>query len=146
MTIHARCVTIDSMKERWKDVIDFEGYYQVANLGGIKSLDRVVQNNRGGTSSLKGQIICPTLSGSYLAVNLCKDGIVTTIRVHRIVAAAWLGPCPDGQEVCHGPNGKTDNSVSNLSYGTRRNNLLDRRRDGTSGRRVRRSDGVTFIS
>lgn len=135
------------MNERWRDIIEFEGLYQSSNLGGVKSLDRVMSHWRGGTSKLKGRILRPTRCGPYLSVTLWKDGIQTTMMVHRIVAEAWLGPCPDGQEVCHGPNGQLDNSVSNLRWDTRRNNKLDCRRDGThGGRPVRRSDNVEFIS
>lgn len=60
---------------------------------------------------------------------------------------AWIGPCPEGQQIRHGPNGVTDNSVSNLCYGTRSEDQYDRRRDGThGGRSVKRSDGAEFIS
>lgn len=129
-------------------MIGFEGLYQAGNLGGVRSLDRVVRHNLGGPKKLKGRILQPGLSShGYLRVNLSKNGIVTNMEVHRVVAAAWIGPCPDGMEVCHGPNGKLDNSVSNLRYDTRTNNNLDKRRDGTDcGKPVRRSDGVEFIS
>lgn len=52
--------------------------------------------------------------------------------VHQLVALAFLGPCPAGQYVLHGPGGKLDNSLDNLSYGTPAdNNGRDRLRDGT---------------
>lgn len=83
----------------------------------------------------------------YLSVALSEGGKRTTKQVHRLVAEAWIGPCPNGQEVCHGEGGQLDNSVSNLRYGTRSDNGLDKRRDGThGGKPVRRSDGVTFVS
>ncbi len=133
--------------EQWRDVVGYKGLYQVSDLGRIKSLDRVVPHARFGTMKLKGRIRRPGLVGPHLAISLCKGGIQTTVLVHRVVAAAWIGPCPDGMEVCHGPNGQRDNSVSNLRYGTRSDNGLDRRRDGTHGGRcVRRSDGVEFIN
>lgn len=131
-------------------MIDFEGLYQASNLGWVRSLDRIVRHRLGVTQLRKGRILRFVPSGpnrSYLAVSLSKDGVVTKVLVHRLVAAAWIGPCPDGQEVCHGPNGQRDNSVSNLSYGTRSDNKLDKRRDGThGGRPIRRSDGVDFIN
>ncbi len=133
-------------REMWRDIIDFEGLYKVSYWGCVKSSDRVVPNNRGGVSKLKGKILRPVLSRSYLVVVLCKGGKRTNKKIHRIVAEAWLGLCPDGFEVCHGPSGQLDNSVYNLRYGTRSDNQLDKRRDGTdSGRPIRRSDGVEFI-
>ena len=54
-----------------------------------------------------------------------------TATVHSLVAEAWLGPVPEGMEVLHGPAGKQDNSIDNLSYGTRCQNHHDKKRDGT---------------
>lgn len=52
------------------------------------------------------------------------------ITAHRAVALAFLGPCPDGEEVCHIDGDKLNNCVSNLRYDTRTGNLLDRRING----------------
>ena len=82
-----------------------------------------------------GRVLRPTVSSpAYYVVGLykAKDPKVYCKRVHLLVAEAFLGPRPEGLFILHGPNGALDNSVSNLSYGTQRQNLLDRRRDGTS--------------
>lgn len=136
------------MNEHWRDVIGYEGYYQVSDLGRVRSVDRVVPDKRYGSRTLTGRLLKASSTDKYghLAVYLCKKGIQRTTHVHRLVTTAWIGPCPDGQEVRHGSNGVTDNSISNLCYGTRSDNNLDCRRDGTHGRPVRRSDGVEFIS
>ena len=74
----------------------------------------------------------PGTSGPRAMVGLCRDGRSRTFAVHVLVARAFLGPCPDGQEVCHGPAGRRDNRLVNLSYGTpSKNNGEDKRRDGT---------------
>lgn len=135
--------------EQWKDVIGYEGYYQVSNLGRVRSVDRVVRGRQNSTKKLKGRILqsLPINGYGYLIVNLYKNGTKRTDRVHQLVARAWIGPCPNGQQVRHGPNGKLDNSVFNLCYGTRSEDGLDKRRDGThGGRPVRRSDGIKFIN
>lgn len=54
-----------------------------------------------------------------------------TFLVHRLIAEAFLGPCPEGMEVLHGEKGQKDNTPANLSYGTKSQNQLDRYRDGT---------------
>ena len=91
--------------------------------------------------------LSPNNQRGHLAVHLYRKGIRQTIYVHQLVAAAWIGPRPSGQQVRHGSSGKLDNSVSNLCYGTQSEDGLDRRRDGTHhGRAVRRSDGVEFIN
>lgn len=137
------------MTEQWRDVLDYEDSYQVSNLGRVRSLDRIVPHKKFGTWKRRGRLLCsqPTDRCGHLAVRLYIEGIGRTIQVHRLVAAAWIGPCPSGQQVRHGPNGVMDNSVSNLCYGTPSEDGLDKRRDGThTGRPVRRSDGTEFIS
>lgn len=135
--------------ERWRDVIGYEGLYQVSDLGRVRSVDRVVHHYRGGPCRLKGRIIraVPHVPIRYLAVGLHKDGHRRVVYIHRLVMAAWVGPCPVGHEVRHGPEGVADNSVGNLCYGTRSENMYDGRRDGTGrGRSVTRDDGVEFVN
>ncbi len=58
----------------------------------------------------------------YYAVTLWKNGVSHQIKVHQIVAAAFIGPCPDGMEVNHKDGNKLNNSVSNLEYVTKQEN------------------------
>ncbi len=135
--------------ERWKGVVGYEGLYQVSDHGRVRSVDRVVRHYLGGPKKLVGKVLRPSPTGvsGYLATGLCKEGKGGTAYLHQIVMAAWVGPCPDGLEICHGPKGVEDNSLSNLSYDTHIQNCLDKRRDGTDGGRcVVRSDGVKFNS
>ena len=74
----------------------------------------------------------PWLNKGYLQVQLHNSSGVKKFSVHKIVALCYLGPCPNGMEVCHGPGGRLDNRPENLSYGTKEDNYgRDRRRDGT---------------
>jgi hypothetical protein len=135
--------------ERWKWIIGYEQLYQCSDHGRVRSVDRIVVGPRGGPKRLKGRVLraVPKTRNGYFAVCLCKEGTVRSVKVHRIVTAAWIGPCPEGQQVRHGPNGCADNSVGNLSYGTKSENERDKCRDGTQwGRAVVRSDGVIFPS
>jgi hypothetical protein len=137
-----------SKPEQWRDVVGYEGLYQVSDLGRVRSVDRVVAGGHGEPKKLKGKL--KRLSSNrhgYLLVATSKEGIEKTLVVHRLVAAAWLGPCPDGCEVLHGEAGKADNSVANLSYGIHAQNCLDMRRDRTHPvTPVVRSDGQVFDS
>lgn len=111
----------------WRDVVGYEGLYQVSDTGQVRSLDRLKTDGR----KIKQKILkqCQNNSG-HLHVGLTKNGRSLTKKVHKLVAEAFLGPYPNGHEVCHGPNGKTDNSIKNLSYGTRRRNgCIDLNRD-----------------
>lgn len=115
--------------EIWKDAVGYEGEYQVSDLGRVRSLTRVLSCGR----KLTGRVrqLFPKTPQGYFIVVMCS-ATRNTKYVHRLVAETFIGPCPEGMEVCHGPNGKQDNSVSNLRYGTHSENQQDRFRDGTS--------------
>ena len=134
------------MIEVWADVGKYRGLYQVSNLGRVKSLSRTV--SRGGAPfQVRERILKPHGDSKcgHLRVNLSCEGQQKTNRVHTLVATAFLGPCPKGKEGRHGSHGVHDNSVSNLRYGTRSDNQMDRVRDGTSNRKpVIRADGKIF--
>lgn len=138
--------------ERWRDVIGYEGLYQVSDWGRVRSMDRVVSHNWSGTQVCKGRILSLRRSSKTgkvksLSAQLWKAGVRTTKPVHRLVLEAWVGPCPDGCEGCHNDGDGANNVVSNLRWDTRRNNQLDRRRHGTfASKCVKRSDGIEFES
>ena len=126
--------------QEWKDIPGFEGY-QASNLGSIRSVDRVTNHGH----NRKGVVLSPGIgSAGYYQVKLGKKG---TQYVHKLVALAWIGTRPQGQEVKHGTEGQLVNTIHNLSYGCHSSNLFDKRRDNThGGKSVRRSDGRTFPS
>ena len=136
--------------EKWKDVIGYEGYYQVSNLGRVRSVDRIVRHSKNSTMKQKGRILSLTPRGkcNHLLATLHKDGHRWTASVHRLVLASFVGPCPEGKECLHGPAGVADNSVSNLKWGTSSENHYDmHRRDCThNGVPVVCSDGREFIN
>lgn len=139
------------MKEEWKDVVEYEGFYQVSNLGRVRSVDRIVPVSGQKPRRLRGKVLAPVnLPKGYQQITLSKDGVEIRYRIYWLVADAWLGPRPEGFDVCHkqgGDEGRKNNAVGNLFYGTRSENLFMRRKDGTHrGHPVRRSDGVEFIS
>lgn len=68
-------------------------------------------------------------SDGYPQVTLRSKGRpAARIRVHRLVLAAFKGECPPGHEGLHGDDVKHNNDLTNLRWGTRRENLADRRR------------------
>ena len=111
-------------KEVFKDVIGFEGVYQVSNLGNIKSL------KFGKEKILKGRIH----SNGYRAINLCKNSKTYTKKVHQLVAMSFFNHEPNGMSlvVDHVNNIKTDNRVENLQIITSRQNSSKDRKNKTS--------------
>ena len=118
--------------ERWLPVVGYEGLYEVSNRGRVRSLHRIVKHCRDkGEKRIKGRMMALIKNQGYRTVKLHKDGEGKHFKVHRLVAAAFIGPCPEGQEVLHGIAGILNNSVENLRYGTHSENMHDKKRDGT---------------
>lgn len=103
--------------EVWKDIPDFEGYYQASNIGRIRSVDRYVNDRWGNKRLLKGQIIKPQFDkDGYLRLNLNKQCKKIPKRINRIVAEAFI-PNPNNlPQVNHKDENKLNNRVSNLEW------------------------------
>ena len=104
------------MSEQWRVVPSLLGRYEVSNRGRVRSF------------------VTPRTSTNMLSVALTKEGycrivlqvaknLRRTMLVHRLVAEAFLGPTPDGQEVNHKDGDKTNNRPENLEYMTRLGNM-----------------------
>jgi hypothetical protein len=123
------------MTEIWKPVAGHDGY-EVSNLGRVRSLDREWrQGSKWGTTYTyrkKGKMLRPgSASNDYPTVSI---GRRNTRTVHSLVAEAFIGPCPAGQEVRHKDGDRANPRDSNLCYGTRLDNIKDAQRHGTACR------------
>ena len=110
-------------KEVWKDICGFEGFYQVSDLGRVRSLDRKTWSEKRGTFySQKGKVIRPYNSRGYRYVPLSKNGETTKVSVHRLVAEAFI-PNPKKLEyVNHKDENKSNNMLGNLEWCTAKYN------------------------
>ena len=119
------------MTERWLPVEGFPDY-EVSDQGGVRSLGRQVVRKNGRTMPIAERVLrqYPSKTGEYLTVTLCRDGRTYSRKVHHLVLEAFVGPRPVGTECRHGPEGKSDNSLQNLQWGTPSENTLDQVRDG----------------
>ena len=109
------------MNEIWKDVKDYEGTYQVSNLGRIRSLDRTVFASNG-ARFYSGKIIKQSIvkGTGYLSFAASIDGKVILLRVHREVMRAFKGD--SSLHVNHINGDKLDNRLENLEYVTQLRN------------------------
>lgn len=123
-----------SAAEIWKDIPGYEGRYQASNLGRICSVDRRVPCCHGATRTVKGRILRPACQKRDPHLSVVLGHGAAGSAVHRLVASAFLGPCPEGQEVRHLDGDPQNNRVENLAYGTRTENILDVMRTGQSWR------------
>ena len=124
--------------EIWKDIGDYEGLYQVSNMGRVKSLARTIIKRRkllgDYTAPVAERILKPSPNNKgYPVVNLSKNGKVIMRTVHTLVAEAFIGPPQPGEEVRHGDGVRSNPALYNLCYGTRKQNVEDAIAHGTFG-------------
>lgn len=103
------------MEEEWRDIKDYEGLYQVSNLGRVKSLN---YKHTGREKILKSLVD----KDGYQRVILCKNGYIKNYFVHRLEYEAFYGEIPKGMQVNHINEIKTDNRVVNLNLMTPKEN------------------------
>lgn len=104
------------MKEEWRDVPGYEGYYQVSNKGRVKSVERMVPRGNHTYPVQERILMTPPSSLGYPMVNLSKNSSGRTCFVHHLVMSAFVGPCPDGCNVNHIDGDTTHNDFRNLEY------------------------------
>lgn len=103
--------------EIWKDVPQFEGKYQVSNLGRVKSLDRMRYLRAGVYGKHKGGLLIHNKSGRYETVSMIhKSGKKKTCLVHRLVANAFISNYENKQTVNHKDGNKSNNNADNLEW------------------------------
>lgn len=109
----------DLLDEKWVDVLGWEGYYKVSNLGRFKSLKRKTSSGR----SISEKILTQNLvKVGYLRVHLRSKNNKSVLS-HILIARSFI-PNPEGKkEVNHKNADKTDNKVSNLEWATRLENV-----------------------
>ena len=103
-------------KEIWKPI--YPNRYEASSLGRIRSVDRVGADGR----RWRGKILKQSWWERYFHVCLAFDGKKSFGKVHVLVARAFLGKCPRGQEVNHIDGNKRNTKSKNLEYTTRGGN------------------------
>lgn len=106
------------MKELWKDIPNFEGLYQVSNLGRVKSFRQGTKHRWEPDYILKSSLA----NNGYCQVTLYDNTKRKKFLVHRLVAEAFI-PNPDNlPQINHKDEDPTNNAASNLEWCTARYN------------------------
>lgn len=116
------------MKELWRPVVGYEGYYEVSDQGRVRSVVRRAANGRVWPSVVLKR---PTHPSGYLQVHLSRANSRRTRWVHLLVLTAFAGPAPAGLEALHHDGDRSNARLENLKWGTRSENMLDQVRHGT---------------
>lgn len=125
------------MTEEWRPIIGWEGFYEVSNLGRVRSVTRTVRVHCKDKADHERTYIGNVLMGGVLPsghrfVNLRRPGMraARSMLVHQIVAEAFISARPHGLEVRHFDGDPSNNDVTNLRWGTRSEQRLDDVRNG----------------
>ena len=124
--------------EEWKDILGFEGLYQASNFGRIKSLERIDALGH----RLKEKILKPSRNQyGYYLISLYKNSIQKVYLVHRLVWEAFNRQIPEGYEVNHINEIKSDNRLSNLNLMTHKENMnYGSRTERSTKKQINRKD------
>ena len=109
--------------EKWRDIPGYEGFYQVSDLGNIRSIRfNKIRNMKSWDSH------------GYRAVELCMNNNRYTVGIHRLVALTFI-PNPENKpEVNHKDRNKSNNNVENLEWVTQSENVAHAYRHGVEPR------------
>jgi len=120
--------------EIWEPVPEYGGMYEISNLGRIRSFKR------------SKAIFMKGLPGEYIRVVLAKGNVRKTYTVQELVLLTFVGPRPKGLLVLHTNDVKKDNVLHNLSYGSRKDNRLDRKKNGLENSSRGEKNGLSKLT
>jgi len=117
--------------EQWLPIPGYKGFYSASSLGKIRREERKVVNLRGTQYTIKAKLLTqkPNKAG-YIYNTFCIDRTEDRQLVHRVIYQTFIGVIPEGKEVDHINNIKSDNSVNNLRSATRSQNIANTNRVG----------------
>lgn len=110
--------------EVWKDVVGWEGFYQVSDRGRVRSLDRYIETSRTKPYLVKGRVMKQkTSKQGYKVISFKNKDVTANPVVHRLVAIAFI-PNPDNlPQVNHIDGNKSNNDFTNLEWCTAKENI-----------------------
>ena len=123
------------VSERWADIVGYEGRYRISSAGNVLSVGHSIVDSAGRMRVFPDKIITPCYGRNprhaYAHINLNNpDGTQQRVRIHRLVAGAFI-PNPEGlPQVNHKDGNKANNNVENLEWCSIRDNLLHSFRTG----------------
>ena len=117
----------DIVKEVWKPIVDYEGYYEISSFGRVKSVARTVEHpslvNGAKYKSIPERIRKPNIMKGYHCVALIKEGKAKVFRIHRLVIEHFGKARPSEEhQVNHIDGDKSNNHIENLEWVTPKEN------------------------
>ena len=117
--------------EIWKPIKDYEGIYEISNLGRVKSLIRLKKGAKNITYLIKEKILKQNFDkDGYCIINLYKNSKLKTFKIHRLVAECFIKNIDNKKQVNHINGIKHDNRLENLEWCTTSENVIHALRTG----------------
>ena len=123
--------------ETWKDIKNYEGYYQVSNCGRVRSVDRKVLYKSGHVASHKGRVKKISNKTEYRVALLSKNNKQKLFKVSRLVAQAFIDNPHRYSVVNHRDGNKHNDCVENLEWTTTSKNAIHAFENGLSFKKNR---------
>lgn len=120
------------MMEIWKDIPWANGFYEVSNLGRVRSKQRIYMRGNGRQFTASARDVPTHWHDGYQRVRLNVPGFPKWHTVQKLVMETFEGPRPPGMLIRHLDGDSTHNAFSNLRYGTNAENQADRLAHGTA--------------
>ena len=132
---------INMTNEEWRPIPGYEGFYSASNLGRIRSEKRIITEIRKMDDFVPKSYQIPEKilkagiqknnGKGYHRVSLSINSKVKYFMVHRLVMLTFIGERKEGQEIRHLDGNCRNNKLSNLTYGTKTENMYDALLHGT---------------
>lgn len=120
--------------EEWRDIPDWEGFYQVSNKGRVRSLDRTVVKSNGSVARVRGKLLDIKDKDGYMSVMLYRGNKEHNKSIHRLVAENFIINPKGLPEVDHIDNNRSNNKVENLRWVSAKENAAHRIKSGSSSK------------
>jgi hypothetical protein len=107
---------MENNAEIWKAIVGFEELYEISNYGNVKSCKRYINFRFGKRLVFEKLLRLGKDKDGYLMAVLCQDGTKKTVKIHRLVANAFIDKCDGKNVVNHIDSNKSNNILSNLEW------------------------------
>lgn len=105
--------------EEWRDIVDYEGLYQISSFGRCKALPKQWKGSNNNLIKKKSKILKARLEQGYIRFFLYKNSLMKPFQAHRLVAFSFIKNKQNKPHVNHLFGNKTDNRYMKLDWATR---------------------------
>lgn len=126
----------------WKNVVGYEGLYEVSSDGQVRGAAKEVEGNHlKPTRKLPARMKKQSSSMGYKVVTLFRNGVPKIYKVHRLVAQSFIENPDNCPIINHIDNDKTNNDITNLEWTTYQGNMDHKVRQNRQSRNLGRRAG-----